>query len=205
MQTKNNSTQDNFQEKYFPGFDFFDFTSQQVRISPKFISSFLDVVKAEHYKKGAILLREGDVCHKIYMVQQGILRFYYFQEGKDITHWFLFEKDAITEVDSFFKKQVSEYYIEVLEDCSLLTISLGKLNQLFEEFTEMERLWRLVTTKIIVELGEKVKDLQFRNATERYERLIEKHPTILQRVALGHIASYLGITQQSLSRIRAQR
>lgn len=173
---------------------------------PASLEAFLAFSKKEEHPKNTVLLREGQVSRKIYFVKKGILRFYYYnEEGKDITHWFLLENGFITEIDSFLKGTESQYYIETLEDCVLHTINYDEFNKLSNVFPESERLWNHLLSKIVIELGEKIKDLQFRDAQTRYTNLISKHPDILLRVALAHVASYLGITQQSLSRIRRQK
>lgn len=167
---------------------------------------FARVAKKEEHNKGVDLLRAGRICRKLYFIEKGALRFYYIDnEGKDITHFFLFENDFITELESFLLKKESDYSIEVLEDSVLYSMEFEAYQNLSSAFPEIDKLWSIVLTKGVIDLGEKVKDLQFRDAKTRYGNLLEKHPNILQRVSLGHIASYLGITQQSLSRIRKQK
>jgi CRP-like cAMP-binding protein len=164
------------------------------------------MIKIEEYKKGDILLREGEYCKKVFYVEKGCLRFFYYdKEGKDITHWFILEGEFITEVDSVFQEKPSEFYIETLEDCTLNTFIFAGFSFLVKEHEQMTFFGFMLMIKSIVELGEKVKDLQFRDAKTRYKNLTEKHSDILLRVPLGHIASYLGITQQSLSRIRKEK
>jgi CRP-like cAMP-binding protein len=167
---------------------------------------FSRISKKEEHNKGETLLRAGRICRKLYFIEKGALRFYYInEEGKDITHWFLFENDFITELESFLFKKESDYSIEVLEDTVLYSMDFEAYQNLSSTFPEIDKLWSVILTKGVVDLGEKIKDLQFRNAKTRYDNLLEKHTDILQRVSLGHIASYLGITQQSLSRIRKQK
>lgn len=167
---------------------------------------FSRVAKREEHNKGTDLLRAGRICRKVYFIEKGALRFYYIdKEGKDITHFFLFENDFITELESFLLKKESDYSIEVLEDSVLYSMEFEAYQKLSSAFPEIDKLWSVVLTKGVIDLGEKIKDLQFRDAKTRYKNLLEKHPNILQRVSLGHIASYLGITQQSLSRIRKQK
>lgn len=167
---------------------------------------FYQLSTQEKHPPNVQLLRAGKICRKIYYIERGILRFYYYNEQeKDVTHWFRFEQAFITEIDSFIGQQESDYYIETLEDCILYSISLDQFHQLSNTFPATEKIWTAVLASFLIELGEKVKDLQFRDAKTRYNNLLKKHPDILQRVALGHIASYLGITQQSLSRIRRQK
>lgn len=167
------------------------------------LEKFLALGKKEEYKKGEIILRAGKIYRKLYFVREGILRFYYTSEqGNDITHWFLMEESFITDINSFIAQEESEYSLEVLEDCSLVSFTLDDFLEINTNSLEVNRLLNFILSKLLIEFGEKIKDLQFREAKTRYDNLIKKHPTILQRVPLKYIASYLGITQQSLSRIR---
>ncbi|MDB4286260.1 Crp/Fnr family transcriptional regulator [bacterium] len=176
------------------------------QLSPKLKAEISSMTKIERHPKAAILLREGEVCRKVFFVEKGCLRFYYYDdEGKDITHWFVFEGEFITEIDSVFQQKPSEFYIEALEDCTLNTFIFADFIALIGEHKQITMFSFMLMMKSIIELGEKVKDLQFRNAEIRYKNLIEKHSDILLRVPLSYIASYLGITQQSLSRIRREK
>lgn len=167
------------------------------------IEPFLSLSEREVYPKGATLLEEGKICRKLFFVEKGILRFYYInEEGEDITHWFLLENDFVTEINSFIQQEASEYYLETLEDSVVYTCSYDSFSNITELFPDAHQLWNIILAKSLLELGEKIKDLQFRDAKTRYDNLLEKHPTITQRVSLKHIASYLGIAQPSLSRIR---
>lgn len=171
-----------------------------------FIDAYLELSTQELHTKKTLLLREGMICHKLYFIKKGILRFFYYNEaGEDITHLFLFEHDFITEIDSFFFGKKSEFYMEVIEDCELYSINHDAYQTLINREPEILKLLNAISLKFLVRLGEKIKDLQFRDARTRYRNLLDQHPDILNRVALGHIASYLGITQQSLSRIRKEK
>lgn len=163
-------------------------------------------VPLKYFKKGEVLLKEGDVCKHVYLIYKGSLRFFYIDEkGNDITHWFGFEGDSITEVNSFYGQVPSSFYMETIEDCELLVFSLKSIQLLSAKYPEFNKIEKMVYRKTIIEMGQKIIDLQFRDARTRYDNLLKKQDDILQRVPLGHIASYLGITQQSLSRIRRQR
>jgi len=186
--------------------DIFKTIFEQPNISSEFIEAIINAAKVKSFPKGEILLMEGTICRTLYFIEKGALRFYYIDEdGNDITHWFSFEGSFMTEVDSFFSQLPSDFYLETLEDSELVTFSLDSFETLSNQFPEFTTIEKIIYRKSLVELGEKIKDLQFRNAKIRYENLIKKQEDILQRVALGHIASYLGITQQSLSRIRRER
>lgn len=179
---------------------------QYVNFSPELIKELENTVHLENRTKGEILLKEGQYCREIYYVEKGCLRFFYHDDGgKDITHWFLFENEFITEIDSLFSQKPSTFYLEALENCVLQTITPQDLFVLGKKYPELIFFKDRMLLKAIVNLGEKIKDLQFRDAKTRYDNLIKKHPDILLRVPLGYVASYLGITQPSLSRIRRQR
>ena len=162
--------------------------------------------KREDWEKGKHLLREGEICKKLFFVEKGALRFYYNnEEGKDITHWFLFENDIITEINSFLGQEPSKYFLETLEDSVVYTFPLEEIIRLTNGNDGLQKLWIIILSRLLIDFGEKVKDLQFRDAKTRYANLISKYPKIEQRVSLGDIASYLGITQQSFSRIRKEK
>jgi CRP-like cAMP-binding protein len=92
----------------------------------------------------------------------------------------------------------------VLEDCELIQIPYSHLQQLYNDFPETERIGRILTENYYVKLEGRLMSLQFTSAKERYELLMTNNPSIIQRAPLGYIASYLGITQETLSRIRAK-
>lgn len=174
-------------------------------LSPAMSQLFKEAFVEEKCKKGTLLLDVGRVCQKVYIVKEGLLRSFYYKDGKDVTHWFAAEREPLSALDSFFKRRPCDYSIDTLEDSVVYTITLDRLNALFDAHHEIERFARLFITEMVIQVSDKVKDLQFRTGLERYHLLLKKHPNIIQRAPLGKVASYLGMTQQSLSRIRAQR
>lgn len=154
--------------------------------------------------KNEYLLNEGNICRHLYFVQQGALRGYYNLDGKEITHWFGFEKDFVTSFHSFITQEPAVENIQLLEGSVLWAISKETLSNLYNQYHEIERLVRIATEKYYIRLEEKFVNSHFKTATERYEHLLEQQPHILERVPLGHIASYLGISQETLSRIRSK-
>lgn len=154
-------------------------------------------------KKKAELQAAGKTCKTIYFLKSGLARIYYLKDGIDITDSFKLENNMIVRVESLFHNQPSKKAIEVLEDSEIIAIDAQKLFDLYDDSHEIERLFRKIFEHSHVETINRIESLQFHSAEERYKNLITVHPEIIQRVPLKYIASFLGITQVSLSRIRA--
>lgn len=161
--------------------------------------------KIRTLKKGSSLAKLGVVCNTLYFIEKGVARSYYYnREGKDITAWFFNEGGFMTSVESFFQQKPSAYHIELLEDCVLYSISKVDLELLFEKYHRMECFGRKLVIKLLGDMMGKLNAIQFQTAKERYHFMIHEYPDLYYRVPLGHIASYLGITQETLSRIRGR-
>lgn len=156
------------------------------------------------FKKNELIQPIGHTCKTIYFLQKGIARIFYYKDGVDITEYFAFEGGIVARAESLFAGEPSQKAIEVLEDSEVLAIDVPKLYQLYDEFHEIERLFRLIFEKAHVETIHRIESLQFHSAEDRYLNLLTTQKNIIQRVPLKYIASYLGITQVSLSRIRAK-
>jgi len=154
--------------------------------------------------KNEFLLNEGQVCRHLYFLETGALRGFYTLDGKEITHWFGFEKDFVTSFHSFITHEPAVENIQLLEGSILWAISKETLTNLFNLNHEIERLMRIAYEKYYIRLEERFVNAQFKTASERYENLLRQSPHILERVPLGYIASYLGISQETLSRIRSK-
>jgi CRP-like cAMP-binding protein len=162
--------------------------------------SFEEVVLA----KNEYLVTEGKTCRHLYFLEQGALRGYYTLEGKEITHWFGFENDFVTSFHSFITQQPAIENIQLLEGSILWSISKEKLNALLNQHSEIERLVRIVYENYYIRLEERFINSQFKTALERYQNLLEQTPQMIERIPLGYIASCLGISQETLSRIRSR-
>lgn len=163
-----------------------------------------DAFEKKTISKNEYLLSEGQVCRQLYFLEKGALRGFYNLDGKEITHWFGFEKDFVTSFHSFITQEPAVENIQLLEGCILWSISKETLTALFNKYHEIERLVRIAYEKYYIRLEERFVNAQFKTATERYENLLQQTPHILERVPLGCIASYLGISQETLSRIRSK-
>lgn len=154
--------------------------------------------------KNDFLLTEGQICRHLYFLESGALRGFYNLDGKEVTHWFGFEKDFVTSFHSFITHEPAVENIQLLEGSILWAISKETLTALFNQYHEIERLMRIAYEKYYIRLEERFVNAQFKSASERYENLLQQTPHIIERVPLGFIASYLGISQETLSRIRSK-
>ena len=181
------------------------FIRSVVEMPPEALKEMRQAFKKVELPKGTQLLSQGQTCKKLYFIEKGLSRSYYYNEkGKDVTVWFFSDNNVMVSVESFFQQKPSLYQMELLENSSLQVITYDDLQKLFEKYHSVERFGRLLSINLLTDLVEKLNAIQFQTAKERYAFLIKKYPDIAYRAPLGHIASYLGITQETLSRIRAE-
>ena len=156
-------------------------------------------------KKGKNLQPIGHTCKTIYFINKGIARIYYYKEENDVTECFAFENNIIARVESLFTGNPSRKAIQILEDAEVVAINSSQLFKLYDSFPEIERLFRKIFETAYVDTVHRIEGIQFHTAEERYKALLKEAPNILLRVPLKYVASYLGITQVSLSRIRGMK
>jgi CRP-like cAMP-binding protein len=156
------------------------------------------------FSKGHILFKAGKIQSDIYFIKKGIVRAYADAGDNEITFWFGKEGDAVVSMKNYVANQKGYENIECLEDCELYQVKANHLHQLFLQDLHIANWGRKFAELELVIAEEKFISRQFRTALERYKALLTESPDLIQRVQLGHIASFLGITQVSLSRIRAE-
>lgn len=168
-------------------------------------AQFQDLLIERQIAAKTILLNEGEISTYAHVIKKGCLREWFNKDGKEITFQFFFEGQAVASIDSFLSNQPSLYTIESIEPSIIYSISKVKfeeINQLFPEFKEkfQELMYQRFKSYANLFLS-RIKD----SPKERYEDLIQNNPQIIKRVPQHYIASYLGITPTSLSRIRNRK
>jgi len=156
------------------------------------------------YPKSHCLMEADKVVPFIYFIKKGIVRAYASREGNDISFWFGREGETVVSMKSYVEDLPGYENIELLEDCELYRLETKNLRKLFAEDIDIANWGRKFAEKELVKTEELIISRQFKTSLERYKDLMRDKPSLLRRVQLGHIASYLGITQVSLSRIRAE-
>jgi len=165
----------------------------------------MDLIKSSKLfdqTKQSIILKEGNKGDYMYFLYNGCLRTFYLKDGKEITDRFAFEFDFISSIDSFYHNLPSKYNFELLEDTIFISIKRDDIFRLTEKHHCFEKLARIAITKTMLELHKRIISMQFETAKQKFDNLLAFRPDIIQRVPLTYIASYLGITLETLSRIR---
>jgi CRP-like cAMP-binding protein len=152
-----------------------------------------------------ILLHQGKIAKTMYFIEKGCLRTWINNDGKEITTQFFFEGHSISSIESFRTRQPSLYNIETIEPCNLKTISQQDFKKLIDSFPSLKQDFEEHLFKRLFQAQQLAFSYIKNNPQKRYEELFRQFPHIIQRVPQHYIASYLGITPVSLSRIRNRR
>ncbi|MUH35908.1 Crp/Fnr family transcriptional regulator [Zobellia amurskyensis] len=156
------------------------------------------------YPKGHILLKAKKIETSIYFIKKGIVRAFSNLADNEVTFWFGKEGDTVISMKSYVARKKGYEDIELLENCELYELKTQDLQKLFNEDIQIANWGRKFAEQELIKTEERLIFLQFKNASERYASLLKNSPDLVKRVQLRHISSYLGITQVSLSRIRAE-
>ncbi len=176
-----------------------------VPLSPSLVDAIAMHSRICTIKKGEQLLDMGRVCKSIYFIVSGGLRIYTMEtDGSQSTSWLLFENDLAIAVHSFFAQQPSFEGIEALEDSVSVALSYEHLQMLYQQYETFNKVGRVLTEQYYMRSELKAHQLRTLSAKQRYLNLLRAQPQVLQRVPLKYIASFLGITQSTLSRVRKE-
>jgi len=163
------------------------------------IERYLEVVELQ---KNHILLREGQRSDYIYVVIKGLLRMYYMKEGEEVCSRFMDEGHLSLSVKSFYMRTPGYEFIETIEPSIIARIHFDNLEKLYNDHPDFNYIGRVITQLYFIRSEERLYLIRKQSAEERYVTFMELFPTLLQRVPLTYLASYLGITLETLSRIR---
>ena len=169
------------------------------------MSAFVAAWKHWSTTKDFHLLKENTVSDYIYFIEKGVARIYYYKNGKEITEWIALDEQFFLSITSFFQRVPSYLNIHTIEPSKVYGIHHDDFMSLADKYHDVERLLRKMVTASLILSQVRMDSIQFESAQQRYERLLRTSPQIVQRVPLTFIASFLGITLETLSRIRSQK
>lgn len=180
-----------------------EFEAQTLPLSPVTWGKLADILVRRELAKGDLFLREGEVCRYFSMVARGMIRLFYSKGGRDLTEHFSYERGVFVSLESFFRGTPSHLIIEALEPTVVYSLPRESLHALGRENREIEQMYIKLLENSLIESQQKADACRFETARERYHRLATEHPEVVKRAPLIHIASRLGMTPETLSRIRA--
>ena len=180
-----------------------EFITKYVDLSESELADITSKFKSKLVKKNNYLLREGDTCKDLVFVQKGCLRLYYVKDDIEVSVWFAFQQSSAIEIYSFNSENPSNYFIQAIEDSEVLCLSKTELNKLYQYQPKMQEMMRNFWEDVILNLISRFTALQTDSAEKRYLDLLSK-PGYLNSIPQKYLASFIGITPTSLSRIRKQ-
>ena len=179
------------------------FITKYVKLSDVELEDITTKFKSKVVKKNNYLLRQGDTCKDLVFVQKGCLRLYYLKDDIEVSVWFAFEQSSAIEINSFISGNPSDYLLEAIEDSEVLCLSKTELNKLYQSQPKMQEMMRNFWEAVLLDLINRFTALQKDSAEKRYLDLLDK-PDYLETIPQKYLASFIGVTPTSLSRIRKQ-
>lgn len=176
-----------------------------IKLSDSLKQELVNRISFRSFKKGELLHDADKICTHSYFIESGIVRTYFIKDGKEISEYFCGTDEWVNSPRSFIQRTKDIYYIDAIENTDVFCLHVNDLVYLFDNFPEMERYSRLSMGTIFGHLMERITSLRFTSAKEKYEHFCQTYCDIYSRIPLGMVATYLGITQETLSRIRAEK
>lgn len=178
-----------------------DYIEGFIKLDSETIEKLYELAETENYARNQHLLEEGQRCNKIWFLKKGMVRKYHFCNGKEITTWIHTENETFTSLQSYAQNSFSEEYIQACEKTEVISITKTNSAKL-AQYPKVSVFVNAMMSLEFARIDKNSKELKQRDAKGKYEFLQEIAPEIIKRAKLGHIASILGITQETLCRIR---
>jgi CRP-like cAMP-binding protein len=178
------------------------FLGRFVSLSDEELGHINAMFKTRTVKKNAYLLRQGDTCKDFVFVEKGCLRLYYVKVDVEVSVWFAFQESSAIEIYSFISESPSDYFLQAIEDSEVLYLTKTEVKKLCQYQPKMHEMMRNFWEAVLLDLIDRFTALQKDSAEKRYLDLLNKQPDYLERIPQKYLASFIGVTPTSLSRIR---
>lgn len=180
------------------------FTQRIVEVDDGVMDRLMAALVPATLAKGALLLQDGEVCEQVWFIGQGLVRAYFLKDGEEVTQQFFFEGSYTTDYESFLTRRPTRLHLQALEPTLLLALHREAMQRLYAADPGAERMGRRIAEEIFLSVSRRNRSFLLDSAEQRYLDLMRERPKVMQRVPQRHIASYLGVKPESLSRIRAR-
>jgi len=175
------------------------------QLSEDNLQAYLQAWKRWEVPKDHLLVRPHAWADHIFFIESGLAKIYYHKDKKEITEWFAMDGTFCLSIASFFEKKPGKLIIQTLEPSVVYGIHYNDLHELAAKHHEIETLYRKMLSLSLMLSQQRMESIQFETAQQRYDALMAEAPGILQRAPLMYIASFLGVTLETLSRIRSAK
>lgn len=175
----------------------------EVQLNTETELAIIEKFKIQKIKRGEILLKENAVCNKFWFIVSGTIRQYMLIEGIEVTKWFYVDNQWATSHYSYFEQKPAYDYLEIYKDSTVYYISFDDEKELLE-YPQYQKYQIILLRHYLASLNYFMRNYKQMTADDKYKFLLENHPEVVQRVKLKEIASLIGISQETLSRIRAR-
>jgi len=173
-------------------------------MDPEILTEIEDIFIEQTFSKGSYLLRPGQICTSHLLIKTGIARKFYKHNDKEITTEIYFHDDVAISLDSYIMQKAADVYIEALTELEVMIIDYSKFHKVKNTYPEVMMLDKMFIEYYAVWFEQRLKEFQTMDASQRYLKLIEKEPKIIQYLPVTTIASYLNVSLETLSRIRSK-
>ena len=191
-------------EKKAMKYDFRSVAKQKAELTDEQVDEMLSRCTESTAKKNEIVFWGDRPFLKLWFLKSGIMRMYRVIDGKDVTFFFFFRGEFAVDYESFLTEHESPLFFEALTDCEYLILPKRSLLELYNKEACYERIGRVMAEEAYISATNRLKQYQADPLIVRYQKLLEKDPVLFQQVPQYHIASYLGVKPQSLSRVKTQ-
>lgn len=181
-----------------------DYINKYTSLDKESESAIKEYAEMEFHRKNTNLIEPGMYCGKIWFLKSGMIRCYYLRDGKEITKWIHLENEMFTAMSSYFGGKASDEYLECCEDSELISMSADNSRKL-NEYPQIALFSKKVVEEQLYKIFDISKQFSLMSPVEKYNMLFELRPGLFQKAKLIHIASIMGVSPETVSRIRAKK
>jgi CRP-like cAMP-binding protein len=181
-----------------------DFLLRHIKLTEEELAGFFSMTRQRLFKKGTIVFEPSKIFDRLYFIEDGLIRSFRIKNGEDITYHFYLKQEFCVDFFSYLNDSPSEFFFEALTDTIVYEISKEAMTKAMQHLPQIDKLGRLMAEKAYNSVAERLREMQLDSLEERFTKLFNRNPELFQEIQQRHIATYLGVKPESLSRIKSQ-